>query len=45
MKAKLIEALADVLDIDLRDFDSMSQDELLTMLESEQAKQLTVALR
>jgi hypothetical protein len=36
MKQKIIEALAEVLDIDLDKFDHLSQDELLEMLELEQ---------
>lgn len=40
MKAKLIEALAEVLDIDLQQYANMEQDALLALLEARQAIEL-----
>ncbi len=40
MKNKLIEALADVLDIDLSAYSNLTQDQILAMLEDQQAQEL-----
>lgn len=40
MKNKLINALAEVLDIDLHSYSHLTQDEILSMLEDQQAQAL-----
>jgi len=41
MQRKYIAALAEVLDVNIQEFDGMSQKELLTMLEREQQRAIS----